>query len=351
MSVTSMPANFMSWEEFNAKTDTIIGRLNSADYQETLMLLDHARNLSQTAPESPEIESLASKIMNLSLLQSVTWPAATGSYYRARFSKDQDFERISDLWSPPSEITRTGRANLSGRPILYLASTPDTAIHEIGAENNTLVTMLEVTAQEPLTVVDLGCADRCFYDHDNLSNQLKLRAESLFYLHLNRNGWRNHHAVVEFLIEIFTRVSPNRAPREYILSAYLAAAILRRSSDSTVSPSDGEVSIDGLLYPSVSFLRNGHCLAVAPGAYAKLSVVRCLEYEVIDIEGCFPFCFLGLNRIGEVAGDRITWRPAHESGRLALQQFGPKMPRDAEHYVGVHQEGGKLYLYRKVRQG
>lgn len=79
-------------------------------------------------------------------------------FYRSRISPEEGFS-TEEMDAPPSEKATAGRANSAGIRCLYLASDPDTTIHEIRAGVFDYVSVGRFELQEDIVVVDLKAID------------------------------------------------------------------------------------------------------------------------------------------------------------------------------------------------
>jgi RES domain-containing protein len=75
------------------------------------------------------------------------------SYFRARYAPDMDFPRVADLMPPPAEKTSEGRYNHNGLPVLYLGSTRECCVLEIGNPDGPWGA--EVKFRKPLKILNL----------------------------------------------------------------------------------------------------------------------------------------------------------------------------------------------------
>lgn len=268
-------------------------------------------------------------------------------WYRARVCSEGEYSHLTELGPPPPDRTTAGRANLSGQPVLYLASTPDTAVREVRAVEGDRVAVLQYQVSAPLRLIDVGYVERCSVGREQLASESATRLENLFYLGLNANGWRNQHCLSEYLANLFTRDSRDRAETDFAISSRLASALLLQGRQYRRLRASQSTEVDGLVYPSVSFLRHGYCVAVRETAWPKLLPLRVAEFKVIDVTEIFPFACLASYRTSDVAGDEIQWAPCHESGHPILESFGPPLTRPISDYVGVMERGEGFSLFRR----
>ena len=82
--------------------------------------------------------------------------------YRARiWDKDQGFEP-DQMFAPPAESARAGRANPEGISMLYLADSLETALREVRASFHDCITVgtFQLKSADPVKIIDLSAIDR-----------------------------------------------------------------------------------------------------------------------------------------------------------------------------------------------
>lgn len=343
------PRDFITPEEFS-RLGTIGSRINQRDHEDALKLAAEARRiLGRPETEPEEVKACAARLVENSLFYALRWRKGEGTYWRARRNTVAHFAAEQDLWAPPPEKTTIGRANLGGAPVLYLASTPDTAIFEVGPLTGDLLTLGCFESREDVTLLDVGCSERCLLGPDDFKPHVLAKLERSFGIGLNRNGWRIQHVITDAVTDIFTHVGELGPPERYRLGAVLADRLISTTGSTGGSVLDEGDTVDGLMYPSVSFLRHGHCLALNPRAFSKVALTQAFEFRVIDVENFFPFSIVSLENVGALQDGRILWKPATPDGRGALQRLGPQMPRAPEEYVDIKTEDGEVLIYRKFQ--
>ncbi len=77
------------------------------------------------------------------------------TWYRARIMTSSDLYPIDQMGAPPKGIASHGRANPSGIPYLYLASTPETGISEIRPHTGEMACVAKFKVPDPSGIVDL----------------------------------------------------------------------------------------------------------------------------------------------------------------------------------------------------
>lgn len=75
--------------------------------------------------------------------------------YRARVCLSSDNFGVDDMGKPPAHLARAGRANPSGIPYLYTASTTETAIKECRPVHNGIVSVAAFATGREISVLDL----------------------------------------------------------------------------------------------------------------------------------------------------------------------------------------------------
>jgi hypothetical protein len=90
------------------------------------------------------------------LIPSHTWEFGSGmTLHRARIARSDEFFTVQQMLMPPPSLARAGRANPSGIPYLYAASSPLTAVKECRPTHNCLISVAELVTQKRLSILDL----------------------------------------------------------------------------------------------------------------------------------------------------------------------------------------------------
>ncbi len=162
--------------------------------------------------------------------------------YRARkcLSKDY-FKLISELNYPQSQIvTKLGRANQVGKPVLYVSQDARTALYECSPQIGDFIAILEYKTKpgRSLNLQHVG-----FYGNQTIDpsiqktiGSISARLRSLGY---DDRGVSNTNLVHRLLGEEFTRLITPGNENEYAISAAIANFLLRYPE------------CDGLMYPSI----------------------------------------------------------------------------------------------------
>jgi len=142
-------------------------------------------------------------------------------FYRARICESGIAYPLDKMGAPPRELATSGRANPRGIPYLYVASDPETAIHELRPHPGEVVCVAEFAIGEALYLADLR-------DPKKTVSPFKLDEDELvqFYGHipyLSRLG-----------AELSEPVLPRAADLEYLPSQYLSEFIKHCGFDGLV---------------------------------------------------------------------------------------------------------------------
>ncbi len=136
--------------------------------------------------------------------------------FRSRISKDGKKFPPSKMGKPPSDKTKSGRANPKGIPYLYLASDQKTAIAEVRPAIDDTTTVGRFKVKEPLRVV-------------NLKNP---RIDSPFRFGDNLEYILTHLGFLRILgMELSKPISPIVEDLEYLPSQYLCEFIKQEGYD------------------------------------------------------------------------------------------------------------------------
>lgn len=190
-------------------------------------------------------------------------------YWRARLVEDEIYTNIDELKYPSKEKAKLGRLNEIGKPCFYAATTRETALAEVDAQEDQLIQMagyrvpLESCLQLALVgeysnVQKTGYISMTGSDPDRTISKLlneKSLSEGIRCVYIDR-----------FLSEILADVDAKND--NYLKSRTLAELIYSK------------VDADGIAFPSVKD-KGGFNIAVKPDSYEKnLHNVACLIVKV-----------------------------------------------------------------------
>ncbi len=206
-------------------------------------------------------------------------------YWRARPIEDNIFKNVSDLKYPPKADTKLGRINEKGRPCFYTATTKETALAEIDAEDGQLIQLAGyrillnsslrlALVGEYSNVQKTGYISMTGTDPDRTISKIlngKNISDALRFIYIDK-----------FFASVFADLDATK--EDYIKSRALAGAIYSK------------VQVDGIAFPSVKD-KGGFNIALKPEAYKEhLHNVACLvlkikkrrsfgliEYEVVKL--------------------------------------------------------------------
>ena len=154
---------------------------------------------------------------------AINLPSGT-RLFRARLEiPGQKFFDSSQMGAPPAELTRAGRANSKGIPVLYAADDQATAISEVRPWKGAHVTVVECDLNENLTMVDL--ADVKYLTKEPFAFQnIGYEVDKL-------------HLVIRLANDLAKPISTNEAEIEYLPTQSLTEVVK-------------DWGFDGMWYPS-----------------------------------------------------------------------------------------------------
>lgn len=141
----------------------------------------------------------------------------SGAWYRARVQRGEAAYTLEEMGAPPKEKASQGRANPSGIPYLYLASTANTAVSEIRPHTGEMVSVADMTVPHTLEVIDLR-DPRSTISPFILSDEKEiasLRGDIEFLVHLGN--------------ELTRPILPHVMAIDYLPSQYLCEFIKKNS--------------------------------------------------------------------------------------------------------------------------
>ena len=131
-------------------------RLQNTSHRDLIARLNRAREMDVHTLDREIIDRRIGLIMDG--YHTVVIKAEMNGLYRARKNVgDRPFEKTSELWYPPSAMVRSrGRFNEPGASVFYASNRSTTAIHEVRADFDDVVTLLVIRTKAPS--VQLDCA-------------------------------------------------------------------------------------------------------------------------------------------------------------------------------------------------
>lgn len=212
------------------------------------------RRMSQRQVQSEM--SMLREIIGPSLLQ--TRHSSSARYFRVRKCKEgESFERIPDLWEPPSERARLGRCNSAGLPVLYCSRNAATALYECHAAPGDEVLVIEYRADALRLAHVVG-------DYD-------VRDASGVQL-LSESGLLAYRILREFLRAEFTK--PVGTGTEFLYHISNAICQIWRQSE----------DIAGWIYPSVYSPLDENVALIPERARASMSVRKAIRGTIADAD-------------------------------------------------------------------
>lgn len=126
------------------------------------------------------------------------------TWFRARINKPESNFSFTDMGAPPNDLATAGRANPSGIPYLYLASTKETSVSEIRPQTGEKVCVADFKINSNLKVIDLKSPKSTISPFllDNENEVALLRNDIEFLVQLGSELTRpvlKHVAAIEYL--------------------------------------------------------------------------------------------------------------------------------------------------------
>jgi len=180
------------------------------------------------------------------------YPTEDLALHRGRIGPPgQLYEKLSDLWYPPSQFSKQGRAHLSGESLLYCAAGSATAILELRPKRGDIICMMEGRVEKSPLLTKM-IMDEQLYDPLSISEESK--------------------AFERFIAKEFRRV-PN-GPRDYLICGALGSLFFKFTS------------IEAIMYTSMATDLAGVNFAfAAPIADKFLKPTKFRAYEVVAAGG------------------------------------------------------------------
>jgi len=175
-------------------------------------------------------------------------------FYRARINTSDKPFKISKMGKPSKNLVLNGRANPIGIPYLYVASSIDTAIAEVGGHKGEVVTIAEFQMKSQLDLADLRDPKSTISPFElNEENGLELIYKNMPFLTLLGN-------------ELSKPIIPREANLEYLSSQYLCELLKH-------------IKFHGIIYKSS--VSNGNNYVIFDDK--RLKAVNTYQYQIIDV--------------------------------------------------------------------
>ena len=175
-------------------------------------------------------------------------------FFRARINTTPKPFSIRSMGKPPKSIVSSGRANPTGIPYLYLASSIKTAISEIRGHKGEIVTVAEYEMKNNLELADLRDPKSTISPFElNTEDELELIYKNMPFLTLLGH-------------ELSKPIIPREANLEYLPSQYLCELLKK-------------IGFHGIIYKSSVSDGNNYVIFNDK----KLKAVKTLQYEITDI--------------------------------------------------------------------
>jgi RES domain len=165
---------------------------------------------------------------------------------------------VSELWHPPADCVKLGRANRPNNPVFYSALAKETAVFEVQpAVGDTLGVASWITTKT-LLANHVGYTPQVFSD----LRSLRKHDDQFFFSQI---GSEINQELCQFLAETFTQIVKPGEEYRYKFSATIAELLF------------SDAMFDALMYPTVQMRANSDNFAIKP-AFADSS----LRFERIE---------------------------------------------------------------------
>ncbi|HLP24557.1 MAG TPA: RES domain-containing protein [Acidobacteriota bacterium] len=265
-------------------------------------LIALARSLDSTTASVADYRALFDRIANGHIFVTIT--PQGGFWYRVRPNLGEThFNTIKDLWYPPADRVRLGRANEPGKPVLYLANSGAVALRETLFTSGAWLSVLtcRVTKHATLKLQEIGLREHV--RHGNLPSTYE--KIELFIANAHTHGYGdplNQPLVRRYFAEEFTREISLDNEHAYKPTAAISALLMSWED------------CDGIAYPAIKSAKQDINIALKPDAAdRKLEVVGIDVVQALRL----PDGEIAVTRLAtssQIAADgTISYRNAHRS--------------------------------------
>lgn len=265
-------------------------------------LIALARSLDSRTASVADYRAIFDRIANGHIFATIT--PCDGLWYRVRPNLGHvHFSTIKELWYPPVERVRLGRANEPGKPVLYLANSGAVALREATFASEAWLSVLtcKVASRATLKLQEIGLREHVRYE--NLPSIYEEIERRIANAHTTGYGDPlNQRVVRRYFAEEFTREIAQDSEHAYKPSAAI----------STLLMSWGDC--DGIAYPAIKSAKHDINIALKPeAADRKLEVVGIDVVQALRL----PDGEIAVTRLAtssQIAADgTISYRNAHGS--------------------------------------
>jgi hypothetical protein len=245
------------------------------------------KTLDLSGAPMPLIDDLVNKLITgYAVIAPIFEPGLR--LFRARIC-DRPFHGRELLYPPPL-VTRLGRCNREGQPVLYCATSRQAAYFEIRPQLGDKVVVSEWQTTKPLRVNHIGYVPATF---------ARLGTSRQYA------GWSDAPAVVpdsmteiaNTLADLFTEIVPPSEEYRYTLTAALATKFMQ-----------GDL-FDGIIYPTIVMRANADNFALKPSFVDTGMRFVKAELATIDRVHEFSYDITVVDTAGRLLdGDAIDWK-------------------------------------------
>ncbi|WP_342040709.1 RES family NAD+ phosphorylase [Aeromonas caviae] len=199
---------------------------------------------------------------------------------RARIcSSGNGYNNINELYAPPPKITKVGRMNDAGKPMLYAAYNIGTAISEINAKEGDIIHIAEFElpkiSTNGLRCLVIGEVFNSYHGISTVSDLFYNEVRSLLGILANDNikNMLSFLYMDALSAELLNDI--NASKNNYLYSRTLSRLLLTKYP-----------SIDGFIYPSAKIKGTSNIVLKTNTIQTKINVVSNI---IIQINKIFPY--------------------------------------------------------------
>lgn len=237
--------------------------LNFVNTLELLNKIDKFKKLDLKETTMAEISNRSLETLNCMLVSSCNFASET-FLFRIRKLENEFRNRpefFQDIWHPKAEwVTKMGRANLEGEPILYCSTDQVTPLYECGIVPGDCYAIIQYKVKPGKELIGY-----CVGSDGEVDG-------------LNQTGLINHKIITDFIVSEFTK--PVGIGTEYLYK--VSNVICRNFLDMPFC--------DAYVYPSVANYKRGWNVAIKPqSALEKIEfdcVLLCEFKEYAENKDC-----------------------------------------------------------------
>ena len=223
--------------------------LNDVNTLELLNKIDEFKKIDLKETSMVEISNKSLETLSCMLVSGGNFASGTFLYRVRKLEKEfqNKPEIFQDIWHPKAEwVTKMGRANLVGEPMLYCSTDQVTPLHECGIVEGDCYAIIQYKVKQGTELVSY-----CVGNDQAVEG-------------LNETGLINHKIITDFIVSEFTK--PVGVGTEYLYK--VSNVICSNFLDMPYC--------DAYVYPSVANYKRGWNVAIKPQSALKKIEFDCM---------------------------------------------------------------------------